>query len=110
MALASRDARIEFPWREPMQRKVPTTQATAGSRAHTLAGASFLIVGLAAYCGVAKAQSLPATDTIAIPTYEAAGLYWQNPGGTAGCEVKYRKSTDSAWSQGLAMWYDARDS
>src|SRR5689334_17554204 len=92
-----------------MQRHVPKTHAAPGSRAHTLAGASFLIVGLAAYCGMAKAQSLPSTGTIAIPTYEAAGLYWQNPGGTAGCEVKYRKSGDTAWSQGLAMWFDARD-
>ncbi len=92
-----------------MQRHAPTTHAAPGSRAHTLAGASFLIVALAGWAGMAKAQSLPSTDTIAIPTYESAGLYWQNPGGTTGCEVKYRKSGDASWSQGLALWYDARD-
>src|SRR6185436_19377924 len=33
----------------------------------------------------------------------------QSPGGTAGCEVKFRKYGDTAWNPGLAMWYDARD-
>ena len=57
----------------------------------------------------AQAQ-LSSAGTIAVPTYEAVGLYWTNPGGTAGCEVKFRKSGASAWRAGLAMWYDARDS
>jgi hypothetical protein len=93
-----------------MQRHVPTTPLQTGSRAHTLAGVSILIVALAAYCGAAKAQSLPSTGTIAVPTYESAGLYWQSPGGSAGCEVKYRKAGEASWSQGLPLWYDARDS
>jgi hypothetical protein len=94
-----------------MQRHVPNT-TFSGTRARTLAGASFLIVALAAYCGAAKAQtsSLPSTGTIAVPTYEAAGLYWQSPGGSNGCEVKFRKTGEAAWSQGLPLWYDARDS
>ena len=58
----------------------------------------------------AQTSTLPSTNTIAIPTYESVGLYWQSPGGTAGCEVKFRKWGDTAWTPGLAMWYDARDS
>jgi hypothetical protein len=57
----------------------------------------------------AMAQSLLSTGTRAVATYESVGLYWANPGGTAGCDVRYRKSGTAAWSQGLAMWYDARD-
>ena len=74
--------------------------------------ASFLLLGLALAHGAAQAQpapTLPVTGTISIPTYEAVGLYWQSPGGTAGCEVKYRAEGETAWKQGLAMWYDARD-
>src|SRR5690348_17664245 len=79
-------------------------------RARTLAiSLSVLLVGTAFYASNVRAQSLPSTGTIAIPTYDSLGLYWQSPGGTAGCEVKYRKSGESAWKQGLAMWYDARD-
>ncbi|HUP30949.1 MAG TPA: right-handed parallel beta-helix repeat-containing protein, partial [Usitatibacter sp.] len=40
---------------------------------------------------------------------ESAGIYWSSPGGTAGCEVKFRKAGESAWRAGLPMWYDARD-
>ncbi len=57
-----------------------------------------------------QAQSLPSTNTIAVPTYESAGLYWTNPGGTTGCEVRFRKAGTTAWSQGLPLWYDSRDS
>src|SRR5688572_13339500 len=59
--------------------------------------------------GAAQA-ALSSSGVAAVPTYESAGLYWQSPGGTAGCEVRYRKSGEAAWKQGLAMWYDARDS
>ena len=62
-----------------------------------------------AFASAAQAQ-LSAAGTIAVPTYESVGLYWTNPGGTAGCEVKFRKSGESAWRDGLPMWYDARDS
>ncbi len=93
-----------------MQRHVPTTHRFSGNRARTLAGTSLLIVGFAVFCGSAKAQALPSTGVAAVPTYEAAGLYWQSPGGSAGCEVKYRKQGEASWSQGLPLWYDARDS
>jgi len=78
-----------------------------------VASLTALLVGTALYAGNVRAQTptptLPTTGTIAVTTYESAGLYWQNPGGTAGCEVKYRKNGESAWKQGLAMWFDARD-
>src|SRR5687767_105125 len=82
-------------------------------KVRTLTGAlSVLLVGMGLYAQNVRAQTatLPSTGTIAVTTYEAVGLYWQSPGGTAGCEVKYRKNGETAWKQGLAMWYDARDS
>jgi hypothetical protein len=57
------------------------------------------------------APSLP-TAGKAVPTFESLGLYWTpgtNPG-AAGCTVRYRKSGDTAWKDGLAMWYDSRNS
>ena len=89
------------------------TAQSWGQRVRTLAvSLSVLLIGTMLYAQNARAQTatLPSTGTIAVPTYESAGLYWQSPGGTAGCEVRYRRSGESAWKQGLAMWYDARDS
>ena len=73
-----------------------------------LAG-SVLLVGALLTIGSAKAQD--ASGTRAVPTYESAGLYWASPGANAatGCEVKFRKAGTSAWTQGLAMWFDARN-
>jgi hypothetical protein len=47
----------------------------------------------------------------AIPTFESLGLYWKPPSdpGSAGCPVRYRRAGDSAWLDGLAMWYDVRN-
>jgi hypothetical protein len=69
------------------------------------------IAGLAFSATQAHAQ-LGNTGTRAVPTYEAVGLYWSNPGATAatGCEVQFRKSGDAAWTKGLTMWFDARNS
>ena len=66
--------------------------ATQASRVRTLAASlSVLLVGTALYASSVRAQTptatLPSTGTIAVTTYESAGLYWQGPGGTAGCEV-----------------------
>jgi hypothetical protein len=47
-----------------------------------------------------------------VPTYESIGLYWPHPGigvGATGCEVRFRRSADAAWRQGLNLWYDARN-
>ena len=58
----------------------------------------------------AQAQSLDSTNVNAVPTYEAVGLYWSSPAGataSGGCEVKFRVSGASAWTQGLTMVYDS---
>jgi hypothetical protein len=87
-------------------------QKTTNLRAHWLAGASFLFVGLAIANWPAHAQSLDSTNVRAVPTYESAGLYWSNPGANAqtGCAVQFRKQGDANWTQGLAMWFDSRNS
>ncbi len=69
-------------------------------------------IALVLLCGLATAsataQSLSSSGVRAVPTYEAVGLYWSAPGaGSAGCDVRYRRSGASAWSQGLALWFDA---
>jgi hypothetical protein len=74
------------------------------------AGMLALCVSSFAFDAIAQTATLPSTNTIAIPTYESVGLYWQSPGGTTGCEVKFRKWGDAAWIAGLGLWYDARDS
>ena len=85
------------------------TTTTLSFRARWLATASFLFVGLA----IANwpAHAIDSNGVRAVPTYEAAGLYWSNAGANSltGCEVKFRKSGDANWSQGLAMWFDARN-
>jgi hypothetical protein len=56
--------------------------------------------------------TLPSTGTNAIATFQSIGAYWtpgSNPG-TAGCRLQYKKSIDSTWLEGLAMWYDTRNS
>ena len=63
-------------------------------RARTLAGIALLV---SAFSFGASAQSLPSTGARAVATYESVGLYWANPGGTAGCDVRFRKSGTSAW-------------
>ncbi len=53
----------------------------------------------------------PSTGTRAVPTFESLGVYWKpgtNPG-SAGCTVQYRKQGESAWKQGLNLWYDSRN-
>src|SRR5437763_9684153 len=55
----------------------------------------------------ASVAGLPANGARAVPTFESIGLYWtppSDPGG--GCPVIFRKLGDSAWRQGLDMWYD----
>ena len=55
---------------------------------------------------------LPTQNAKAIATFESLGLYWTPPSnpGAAGCSVRYRKAGESDWKDGLAMWYDARNS
>src|SRR2546423_659801 len=57
-----------------------------------------------------SAAALPAGGK-AIATFESLGLYWKPPAdpGAAGCPVRYRKSGEAAWHDGLPLWYDARN-
>src|SRR5258706_7594702 len=104
MTLAALGLRFRF----TKDRSTMTT-IRLSNRAHWLAGASFLFVGLA----IANwpAHAIDSNGVRAVPTYEAAGLYWSNAGANSqtGCEVKFRKSGDANWTQGLAMWFDARN-
>ncbi|MFL6572426.1 MAG: hypothetical protein ACJ8G4_11775 [Burkholderiales bacterium] len=61
--------------------------------------------------GTAGGLTLPSTNTKAIATFEALGLYWTPPAnpGSAGCNVQYRKAGDAAWKNALPMWYDSRN-
>src|SRR3981081_703939 len=100
--------------REANRNSTSVYAGSTGSRMRMLAGASFLMVGIAIgnWPTQARAQSaLSSTGTRAVPTYESVGLYWSAPAANAGtgCEVKFRKAGDSTWRQGLAMWFDARD-
>jgi len=57
-------------------------------------------------------SSLPSTGVRAVPTFESVGLYWtpgSNPG-SAGCQIQYKAADESTWRQGLALWYDSRNS
>ena len=69
----------------------------------------FLNVALAAAIApFAHAQSLATAPLRAVATYEAVGLYLSQPGaGTAGCDVRYRVSGTSAWSNGYPLWFDS---
>src|SRR5262249_37094764 len=56
--------------------------------------------------------TLPSTNTSAVPTFHSVGLYWKpgsNPG-SAGCTVQYKKQGETAWKDGLNLWYDSRNS
>jgi hypothetical protein len=77
----------------------PTTTPTTSSTAPTTSTTTPLPL------------TLPSTNTKAVATFESLGLYWTPPSnpGSAGCNVQYRKSGESAWKNGLAMWYDARN-
>ncbi len=81
-------------------------------RLFTRARASLFLFVLTFFHALAYGQTdLSSSGTRAVPTYESAGLYWARPGAnaTTGCEVKFRKAGDTAWTEGLPMWFDARD-
>ena len=46
-----------------------------------------------------------------VATFESIGLYWKPPSnpGSAGCDVSYRRQGESAWKNGMALWYDGRN-
>lgn len=79
----------------------PTTSTTSTTTTATTAPAP----------APAPAPTLPSTNTRAVPTFESIGLYWTPPAnpGSAGCSIRYQKLGDTAWKDGLPMWYDARN-
>ena len=54
--------------------------------------------------------ALPAAGR-AVATFESLGLYWTPPAnpGPGGCSVHYRRASEGAWKEGLALWYDERN-
>ena len=61
--------------------------------------------------GTGSGSPTTLTGVKAVATFESLGLYWKpssNPGAN-GCQVRYRKTTDSAWKEGFPMWYDSRN-
>ena len=73
-----------------------------------------LKTGIALLCaclGIGSAWAQLTGTARAVPTYESVGLYWTNPGASpaTGCEVRYRRTGDAAWRQGLTMWFDSRN-
>jgi hypothetical protein len=55
-----------------------------------------------------------AAEPRAVATFESVGIYYtpSSPPAfpdTSGCPVRFRKAGDSAWREGLALWYDARN-
>ena len=77
--------------------------------------ASVALALLAGFVFSVHAASPKKTATTTLPkavaTFESLGLYWTPPSnpGSAGCTVQYKKISESAWKDGLAMWYDARN-
>jgi hypothetical protein len=78
-----------------------------------VAALAFSFVVLSAHAAPKRGGT--ATPPRAVATFESIGVYWApgtNPG-AAGCQIQYRVSTlagDLPWQQGLAMWYDPRNS
>src|SRR5438552_8755720 len=70
-----------------------------------------LTAGVALHAHAAKPVPTPPGPPRALSTFESIGLYWTPPAnpGAAGCTVQYRRSADTGWKQGLAMWFDARN-
>ena len=73
--------------------------------------AAALAAAAALQVHAAKPIPTPPTPPRAVATFESIGLYWTPPAnpGAAGCTVQYRRSADTDWKQGLAMWFDARN-
>ena len=52
-----------------------------------------------------------AAEPRAIATFESLGIYWSPPAdpGPGGCPIQFRKAGESAWREGLPLWFDARN-
>ena len=61
--------------------------------------------------GATSGTGTSLTGASAVATFESLGLYWK-PGSApsdGACTLRYRKKSDSAWKEGLPMWYDPRN-
>jgi len=56
-------------------------------------------------------SALLAAEPRAVATFESIGVYWTPPSdpGPGGCPIQFRKHGESAWREGLPLWFDARD-
>jgi hypothetical protein len=56
-------------------------------------------------------SALLAAEPRAVSTFESIGVYWtpSSDPGPGGCPIQFRKSGDSAWRDGLPLWFDARN-
>ncbi|CAG4882946.1 protein of unknown function [Georgfuchsia toluolica] len=88
-----------------------TTTTTAAPTTTTTVATTTTTTLLLTASAPPPATSLPSTNTKAITTFESIGLYWTPPSnpGSAGCPIRYQKVGDTAWKNGLPMWYDARN-
>ncbi len=87
---------------------------------HTLRAVAFDAAGLSTSTQVSfnvqntttsepPTSSLPSTGVRVVPTFQSLGVYWASPGGSGGCKIQYRKAGESAFKQGLDLWYDSRN-
>jgi hypothetical protein len=60
---------------------------------------------------LAALPSVAAAAPSAVSTFHSIGLYWSPEGGSESnaARVEFRKQGDSAWRQGLDLWFDARN-
>ena len=63
------------------------------------------------FLSLACASFAFAAEPRAIATFESIGVYWTPPSdpGPGGCAIQFRKIGESAWREGLPLWFDARN-
>jgi hypothetical protein len=57
---------------------------------------------------ILSAQTSVEVEAWAVPTFEAAGLYYNQAADSGSCAVKYRVSGAKEWREGYPLVYDAR--
>jgi hypothetical protein len=68
-----------------------------------------ILLALLFSCAAPRAE--PRAEPRAIATFESLGIYWTPPAdpGPGGCAIQFRKAGESAWGEGLPLWFDARN-
>src|SRR4051794_5058869 len=63
----------------------------------------------AAFAAAFFSPAVRAADPVrVVPTFEAAGLYWDAPGAPGDCAASFRRPDEAQWHRALDLWYDAR--